>query len=277
MKKKISILLMVFVLVMSLGVFGDVTQGSNSGKKLDDVKKDLLSGIDQDKLEFENGKPAGVNNLIINETSIDEKYFNALTKESQKEVADKLYSNYVTKYENQDNVSQTVKNLALDALKSISNSSSRLGSMMLNRLSSTMQPDFIGASKVINPFQRPIGVIVGIIIMGIYMALAVTIVLDLAYIGIPAFTAFMGMDVTKQDDNNKDKFNWRSIISNDAKNALKAKGDGQTSTGTAMLKYFKGRIFFFLVFAFVSYYLVFGKMFELIGIILDFFNGIIGV
>lgn len=266
---------MVFVLVMSLGVFGEQT--SSQSKTLDGVKKELLSGIDQDKLSFENGKPAGVNNLIINETSIDEKYFNALTKDSQKKVADKLYSNYLTNYENKDDVSQTVKNLALDALKSISNSSSRLGSMMLNRLSSTMQPDFIGASKVINPFQRPIGVIVGIIIMGIYMALAVTIVLDLAYIGIPAFTAFMGMDTTKQEGTNT-KFNWKSIISNDAKNALKAKeGGGDVSTGSAMLKYFKGRIFFFLVFAFVSYYLVFGKMFELIGIILDFFNGFIGV
>lgn len=273
MKKKISILLMVFVLVMSLGVFGDEKQ------TLEGIKDTLLNEVSALKLNHENGTPTDGSSLVdsTNKT-INEKYFNSLTKDSQKEVADKLYSKYLSEYENKDNVSQTVKNLALDALKSISNSSSRLGSMMLNRLSSTMQPDFIGASKVINPFQRPLGVIVGIIIMGIYMALAVTIVLDLAYIGIPAFTVFMGMEVYKQDDqNNKDKFNWRSIISNDAKNALKAKGDGGTSTGSAMLKYFKGRIFFFLVFAFVSYYLVFGKMFELIGIILDFFNGFIGV
>lgn len=273
MKKKISILLMVFVLVMSLGVFGD-----NNKKTLKDIKGELIKRIEPSTPKFENGKPADVSDLLDKtNNTINERYFNALTKESQKEVADKLYSNYLSKYENNDQVSQTVKNLALDALKSISNSSSRLGSMMLNRLSSTMQPDFIGASKVINPFQRPLGVVVGIIIMGIYMALAVTIVLDLAYIGIPAFTAFMGMDIIKQEDN-KDKFNWRSIISNDAKKALKAKDGGEdVSTGSAMLMYFKGRIFFFLVFAFVSYYLVFGKMFELIGIILDFFNGFIGV
>lgn len=269
---------MVFVLVMSLGVFGNETGTLDlSGQTVtfDTAKEKITNGVDKITFKYENEKPAAGSTLLNKDKTINEKYFNLLSKDSQKEVADTLYSNYM-KIEKDPNNSQTVKNLALDALKSISNSSSRLGSMMLNRLSSTMQPDFIGASKVINPFQRPIGVIVGIIIMGIYMALAVTIVLDLAYIGIPAFTAFMGMDVTKQDDN-KDKFNWRSIISNDAKNALKAKGDGSISTGSAMLKYFKGRIFFFLVFAFVSYYLVFGKMFELIGIILDFFNGFIGV
>ena len=157
------------------------------------------------------------------------------------------------------------KETALGWLKRMTNYVPGLGTHMMLTLTGGMQPDFISAKSFVKPLEGPIGVVVGIIAYVIFLVLAVIIVSDVAYIGIPAVQTY------SSTGKGGGKF---TLFSQDAQKAVQ-ESDGSSSKG--MLLYLKKRFLFFVALSFVMFYLVMGRMYELVGLVLDLFSGLVGV
>lgn len=156
------------------------------------------------------------------------------------------------------------KETALSWLKRMTQVAPGLGTHMMLTLTGGMSPDFVSAKSFVKPLEGPIGIIVGVIAYGIFLVLAVIIVSDIAYIGIPAVQTY-------SSNAQGGKF---SLFSQDARRSVE-ESDGSSSKG--MLLYLKKRFLFFVALSFVMFYLVMGRMYELVGLILDLFSGIAGV
>lgn len=196
--------------------------------------------------------------------------YDALSRSGQQKFAKKLgqvvEASYATEGTEGSLVDRGVtKETALGWLKRMTALVPGLGTHMMLTLTSGMQPDFISAKSFVRPLEGPIGVVVGVIAYVIFLVLAVIIVSDVAYIGIPAVQTY------SSNGGGNGKF---TLFSQDAKKAVE-ESDGSSSKG--LLLYLKKRFLFFIALSFVMFYLVMGRMYELVGLILDLFSGIVGV
>lgn len=197
--------------------------------------------------------------------------FNSLSKAGQRKFAKKLGQIVQKSYASEGTEGSLVdrgvtKETAIGWLKRMTSVAPGLGTQLMLTLTGVMQPDFIAAKSFIRPLEGPVGVIVGIIAYGIFLFLAVVIVSDVAYIGIPAVQTY-----SASGGGTAGKF---SLFSQDAKRSVE-ESDGSSSKG--MFLYLKKRFLFFVALSFVMFYLVMGRMFELVGLVLDLFSGIVGI
>ena len=236
--------------------------------KLSTESYELSGGgsVSGEKLFKEERLPDGSSSYVVNPDQYD-----ALSRSGQQKFA-KLLGNVV---ENSYGVEGSegsladkgvTKETALGWLKRMTTLVPGLGTHMMLTLTSGMQPDFISAKSFVRPLEGPIGVIVGVIAYVIFLVLAVIIVSDVAFIGIPAVQTY---------SSSKGEGGGRfSLFSQDARKAVE-ESDGSSSKG--MLLYLKKRFLFFVALSFVMFYLVMGRMYELVGLILDLFSGLVGV
>lgn len=215
---------------------------------------------------------------------VDANKFNDLTRSAQNRFADKL-ANLVE--ETQNPVSPDYKfedatgaptGIGKDTITNWLSSftgDSRLGSAFASRMSKYIQPDFAGASNLLRPFQGPLGIIIGFFAGLTMMLIGVSIVLDMAYIGIPMFRNLA--DDGGAGSTGKKKFRPSSLISADARVAVKGGESGEKTSGSAMFSYIKTRIWFFLAFALAFIYLVSGNILSLVGMLIDAFSNITGI
>lgn len=149
-----------------------------------------------------------------------------------------------------------------------------VGTQLMNTLLQNTKPDYATANRIYEPFSGVVGTVLALGAILIMAFLGITMVLDLAYIGIPAFRLAFG-----GDGNGKDK---PKCISHEAISAINLAengdgGNGQNGSGKiAVGIYFKKRVVMLIVLGVCLLYLIQGQIFTLVSWILNLLSGFLG-
>lgn len=159
-------------------------------------------------------------------------------------------------------------------------STAGVGSQLMTTLMAQTKPDYITANRLYAPFSGTVGTILGIVAILIMAFLAITMVLDLAYIAIPAFQLFIEGDGQGGGQGGGKK---KSFISHEAMEAVQMAEGGQggggqsgSSNKLAVSIYFKKRVLMLVVLGICLLYLVSGNIFSLVGWFIDLLSGFLG-
>lgn len=139
-------------------------------------------------------------------------------------------------------------------------------SKLVRQLSSDVTADFAEAYMVLRPFTSPLSVFLGILSILIFVLLGLSIVVDIAFIVIPGFQWLL----LRSTESKKPPF-----ISIEAWNACK-EAESQAGSGrTPLQAYFKSKVKEYIVLAICLLYLVSGQIYTLVGIVVDYFQGLL--
>ena len=146
-----------------------------------------------------------------------------------------------------------------------------VGSKFLSTVLQDTKPDFVTASKWYKPFSGPIGTLLAfgsIIAMGL---IGIVMVCDILYITIPPIRLFV------DDQGNSEKMQTSKIFSHAAIHAVKTVEEGGSDKANkhALGIYFKSRVIELIILAICLLYLVNGKIYDLVGYILDLLSGVV--
>lgn len=151
-----------------------------------------------------------------------------------------------------------------------------VGSQLMNTILQNTKPDYATANRIYEPFSGVVGTALGLGAILIMAFLGVTMVLDLSYIGIPAFRLMLNGD----GENGKGK---PKVISYEAVSAVEAAeggagGGGQngSTNKVAVGLYFKKRVIMLVILGICLLYLIQGQIFTLVSWILDLVSGFLG-
>lgn len=140
-------------------------------------------------------------------------------------------------------------------------------SSFVRQLSDDVNADFGEAYMMFKPFSGVIGIILGVLTLGTFIALALHISLDICYITIPGIQLALYNEKT-----NKAKF-----ISIEAQKAVEFAANSEgTNYQNPLSFYFKHKTKQFIAIGICILYLVSGQIYTLIANIIDAFRGIIG-
>lgn len=156
-----------------------------------------------------------------------------------------------------------------------------VGSQLMTTLMSQTKPDYITANRLYAPFSGTVGTILGVIAILIMAFLAITMVLDIAYIAIPTFQLFI--DGNGSGNGGQGGGKKKSFISHEAMEAVQmaegGQGGGGQSGGSNKLAisiYIKKRVLMLVVLGICLLYLVSGNIFSLVGSLIDLLSGFLG-
>lgn len=161
-------------------------------------------------------------------------------------------------------ISRTNKNKIYNELCALDTSTSSL----VRQLSDDVNADFNGAYKYFKPFSGPLGIVLGLFSLILFALLAMTIVVDIAFMTIPFIqTWLMG------DSGDKAKF-----VSLEAVSAVK---ESASKIGTSEYKspinyYMKTKTKQLVAISICLLYLVSGQIYSVLAQIMDYFSGILG-
>ena len=169
---------------------------------------------------------------------------------------------------------QTVMKCALDCIKvsqvskininkvyNFVSESDESTASLVRQLSDSVRADFAGAFAWFRPFGGVVGIILGFATLMIIAVLGVTIVIDLAYMVIPAVRLFL--------DGVKSKKNW---VSDEAKFAVK-ESEKEVEFVSPLKIYFKLKTKSFFLLGICLLYLVSGQIYNLIAKLIDLVSG----
>ena len=141
-------------------------------------------------------------------------------------------------------------------------------SNLVRQLSEDVQSDFVGAYSTFRPFSGFFGWALGVLALGMFMTLGLTIVLDLTYINLP----FMQLILHGTKDNEKPR-----LVSLEAYSAVREAdskaGEAYVSPNGIYLKH-KGKQL--VMVSVCILYLTSGRLYELVATCIDYFRGILG-
>lgn len=141
-------------------------------------------------------------------------------------------------------------------------------SNLVRQLSGDVRADFASAYSSFRPFTGVLGWILGVFTLLIFIILGLTIVVDLAYIVIP----FVQNGLSNENASAKPRF-----ISPEAWNAVRV---AEQSIGSNYREpvgvYFKSKTKQFIAIGICLLYLVSGKIYDLIAMVIDMFQGFLG-
>ena len=141
-------------------------------------------------------------------------------------------------------------------------------SSLVRQLSDDVNADFASAYSTFKPFSGWVGWILGLFTLVIFMLLAVTIVIDIAYITVPGFQILLSSSTKEQ----KPKF-----VSREADYAVKeadTKTTGNSYTSPLSV-YFQAKSKQLVVLAICILYLVSGQIYTLVAWFIDSFSGLL--
>lgn len=174
-----------------------------------------------------------------------------------------------------DNITEETGTMWLRALQS----KEGVGSQLMTTLMAQTKPDYVSANRIYQPFSGPVGTFLGIVSVLLMAFLAMTMVLDLAYIAIPTFQLF----VDGENGGGEGGKGKKSFISTEAMEAVQMAQGGQGGSGQsgssnklAVSIYFKKRVLMLVVLGICLLYLVSGNIFALVGTLIDLLSGFLG-
>lgn len=159
-------------------------------------------------------------------------------------------------------VSRSNRNKIYNELCSLDETTSAL----VRQLSEDVQADFAGAYTSFKPFTGFFGWLLGIITLGLFLTLGLSIVFDIAYINLP----FMQLALSRQEGEKPKLVSleaWSAVKEADSK-----AGESYVSPNTIFLKHKSKQ---YVVVAICILYLTSGQIFNLIANAVDYFRGIL--
>lgn len=160
------------------------------------------------------------------------------------------------------NVSKTNRNKIYNALCKQDEPTSAL----VRQLSEDVNADFAGAYKYFKPFSGPLGVVLGLLTLAIFVILGLTLVIDIAFITLPFVQSLL------LNTDGKAKF-----VSIEAVNAVK---EQESKSGSEYVNpmgiYLKSKTKQYIAIFICILYLMSGKIFSLLARFMDYFSGILG-
>lgn len=153
-------------------------------------------------------------------------------------------------------------------------SSSKAGNMMIPVIFEGTQADLLSAYKIFQPFQGPLGIVLGIGVIVITVLLMASTVMDLVYIGVPVARNYLTVKTEERTGNSMNK-PWG--ITNDAFSAINETeatlqgGDGKYKNAYTI--YFKRRAFTYIILAICILYLLSGQIVGIISWLLNLVSG----
>lgn len=160
------------------------------------------------------------------------------------------------------NVSKTNRNKIYNALCKQDEPTSAL----VRQLSEDVNADFAGAYKYFKPFSGPLGVVLGLLTLVIFVILSLTLVIDIAFITLPFVQSCL------LNNDGKAKF-----VSIEAVNAVK---EQESKSGSEYVNpmgiYLKSKTKQYIAIFICILYLMSGKIFSLLAGFMDYFSGILG-
>lgn len=160
------------------------------------------------------------------------------------------------------NVSKTNRNKIYNALCKQDEPTSAL----VRQLSEDVNADFAGAYKYFKPFSGPLGIVLGLLTLAIFVILGLTLVIDIAFITLPFVQSLL------LNTDGKAKF-----VSIEAVNAVK---EQESKSGSEYVNpmgiYLKSKTKQYIAIFICILYLMSGKIFSLLARFMDYFSGILG-
>lgn len=135
---------------------------------------------------------------------------------------------------------------------------------LVRQLSEDISVDMPSAYAMFKPFSGPLGILLGLITIAIFAFLGITMVVDIAYITIPAIQLFLSRPSSKGDR--------PKLISLEAFDAVKIAED-QHVNGLGI--YFRKKTGQIMILSICILYLVSGNIFALVAKVVDYFQGIV--
>lgn len=218
---------------------------------------------------------------------VDDYQFSQLTNSAQKQLAEDIVNaandsanNNVNKGAGDKGISEQTVQSWMQQLQT----KNGFGSQILNAALAGTKPDFVTAQRIWEPFSGVVGTILALVAIIIMALLGVTMVLDIAYITIPAFR--LVIDAGGSDDKGPsmtggsggrmhNKEGKSMLISHEAIRAVEIAENGD-SDKHAIGIYLKRRIWMLLILGLCLVYLVQGQIYVFVGWFLDLLNGFLG-
>lgn len=152
-----------------------------------------------------------------------------------------------------------------------------VGTQLMNSILQNTKPDYATANRIYEPFSGIVGTCLALGAILIMAFLGITMVLDLSYIGIPAFRMMVGGD-DKGGKDGKPKFISWEAVSAVTQAECGNGGGGQDGSGNkvAVGIYFKKRVIMLIVLGVCLLYLISGQIYTLVSWILDLVSGFLG-
>lgn len=181
-------------------------------------------------------------------------YFEELSTDERKEVMETA----LTTVNSSNNISSRAKTRIYNFIAN----QDEVVTSMVKQLSTDVNADFATAYSWFKPFTGGISTILGFMCFAIFIFLAFTIVVDLAFLAIPAVTVFC----TKENGE-------RRFVSKEAAFAM-AEAEREPNSGKSYFSiYARKKILQFAVLAICLLYLVTGKIYLLISWFIDAYQG----
>lgn len=152
-----------------------------------------------------------------------------------------------------------------------------VGTQLMNSILQNTKPDYATANRIYEPFSGIVGTCLALGAILIMAFLGITMVLDLSYIGIPAFRMMVGGD-DKGGKDGKPKFiSWEAVSAvTQAEGGNGGSGQDGSSNKVAVGIYFKKRVIMLIVLGVCLLYLISGQIYTLVSWILDLVSGFLG-
>lgn len=137
---------------------------------------------------------------------------------------------------------------------------------LVRQLSDDVVADFAGAYAYFKPFTSPISIFLGVLTILIFVLLGLSIVVDIAWLVIPGFQWLL----MRSSESTKPP-----LISIEAYNAYKECESGSNTSRTPLGIFFKMKTKEFLVLGVCLLYLISGHLYTLVGIVIDYLQGLL--
>lgn len=196
-----------------------------------------------------------MNQLADNKISDDETTAANNGKKSRSQVTDQTKSNWLVNLQQCNGV----------------------GTQLMNTILQNTKPDYATANRIYEPFSGIVGTCLALGAILIMAFLGITMVLDLSYIGIPAFRMMVGGD-DKGGKDGKPKFiSWEAVSAvTQAEGGNGGSGQDGSGNKVAVGIYFKKRVIMLIVLGVCLLYLISGQIYTLVSWILDLVSGFLG-
>lgn len=250
------------------GTLGDYVKYGGNGTALLDAQNKKYEKTGGGTIAYEN---------LVDDKGLVTPAFSNLTENAKKELLVDM-NTYADKAlaEKDDKLSSETKTTWLQELQGCDG----VGTQLMNVILQNTKPDYVTANKIYEPFSGVVGTCLALGAILIMAALGLTMVLDLSYIGIPAFRLMVSGDTSTGAGRGGDK---PKIISHEAISAVQVAEGGSGTSGQsgsseklAIGIYFKKRVIMLIVLGICLLYLVQGQIFALVSMILDLVSGFIG-
>lgn len=152
-----------------------------------------------------------------------------------------------------------------------------VGTQLMNTILQNTKPDYATANRIYEPFSGIVGTCLALGAILIMAFLGITMVLDLSYIGIPAFRMMVSGD-DKGGKDGKPKFiSWEAVSAvTQAEGGNGGSGQDGSGNKVAVGIYFKKRVIMLIVLGVCLLYLISGQIYTLVSWILDLVSGFLG-